>query len=124
MQWSQGQLQGKGTIGITDGSHFRGEFQNGRPNGRCTWTQALETFEGVYRNGKPESGEIRHREGGYPTDLDGSTVAVWTFKMAFDISEAERRQLSRPNPVLNPEVGYHSFTVQISSNDGFTRGGG
>jgi hypothetical protein len=97
-------------IGLTDGSHFRGEFQNGRPNGHCTWTKALETFEGLYIGGKPESGEIHMREGGYPTELDDSSVATWTFKMAFDISEAEKRQLTRPNPVLNPEVSFGLLT--------------
>jgi len=64
----------------------------------------------MYIGGRPESGEIQPREGGYPTELEDSSVATWTFKMAFDISEAEKRQLTRPNPVLNPQVSFRLLT--------------
>lgn len=46
LQWKDGLLQGKASIGMIDGSTFLGEFQNGRPNGTCTWTKASEVFKG------------------------------------------------------------------------------
>mmetsp|Transcript_64759 Transcript_64759/g.159389 ORF Transcript_64759/g.159389 Transcript_64759/m.159389 type:complete len:1083 (-) Transcript_64759:8-3256(-) len=100
-EWRDGVMNGQAQCTLADGSTFRGRFEDGRPNGPGVWRNELETLEADFVQGTPTEGSISDAEGAAGS-LDPKSREKWKFRLMFDLSDAEWRQLHRPNPILNP----------------------